>query len=210
MKKKSYWLVPALLAQTALVAGCAFGNINLAMPPQGDLPGNERAAGRTVHLVMPFEDRRATRARCGMKKNSYNMDTADVICSRSPTLWLAERLQHGLEDRGYTVRTVEHAPEGGTLIEGDLLRLFVEPVIGFVTVGTEADIQVRLEVNSDEGFRAERVFYVKGDTRGAAATSGSFVTAFNSAADQISADMVMAIDELMTRYPDLGQAKEKQ
>ncbi|MES1944801.1 hypothetical protein PC39_11817 [Salinisphaera sp. PC39] len=211
MKQKTHRLVPVLLMQSVFMGGCAFGNINLDMPPQGDLPDNQGAAGQTLRLVMPFEDSRAIKARCGMKKNSYNMDTADVLCSQPPAQWVADRLQRGLEERGYTVETVRETAGGnGTVIEGDLIRLFVEPVIGFATVSIEADIQVRLEVRTGEGFRAERTFYVKGDTRSAAATRGTFDTAFESAADQISTNMVMAIDELVDRYPELGQHGEKQ
>lgn len=81
----------ALLAATALLStGCAFANVDIHppdTPPAAVLTAEARGGpgrGREVIVYAPFADARYEITRCGMQKNGYNMDTADVKCTEPP------------------------------------------------------------------------------------------------------------------------------
>ena len=64
--------------------GCAFTNVNLAMPTGGLEAPIAGGNGREIIVMIPFADEREIRDRCGMQKNGYNMDTADAVCTSDP------------------------------------------------------------------------------------------------------------------------------
>lgn len=146
--------------------GCAFTDVPLDMPINGlDVPisgGNERA----VVVVKPFSDDRSDTVRCGMKKNGYNMDTADAMCKTAPGEWMAELLADELRASGFNVSTERPVSRTNALIlEGSIIKLFVEPVLGAWSGSLETDIQVKLTATSDSGLNAERTFFAKGKKR---------------------------------------------
>lgn len=196
-----------LLAGCLLLSGCAFSNHELPMEAHGQVPADSREQDHSLAVVVPFEDVRARQDRCGMNKNGYNIDTADVFCTQDPATWIALRLTDGLAEAGYSVEAVRAADgdTGGTVIEGELGRLFVEPKLNAFTVDTEADIKVRLQVTSDTGLEAERTFYIKGVTQSITVTSGTVSSAFEQAADETVAEMVTAIEDLVEQYPGIAQ-----
>jgi uncharacterized lipoprotein YajG len=180
------------------LAGCAYLPATITMPSRADgtvpAPG-----GRKLVIVGPFVDQRAERARCGMKKNGSNTQTADVFCAQSPSAFLANRLAEALRAKGYDVR-----PPGGAgvRIEGTLLQFFSEPKVNFFDVDVETDINVRLSVQSENGLRADREFYVKGVSSTMVMTDDHFQTASNEAIEDVTRVMVTAIDRLLAQYPD--------
>lgn len=197
-----YFLIFPFLLLTA----CAFTDITV------DTKGNRESLNlsggdnREIILLVPFADERDIKNRCGMKKNGYNMDTADVFCSPPSAQQLAESVAEELRKAGFNVKTQEDTSKAtGVKIQGTLLKFFVEPVIGFTTISMETDISVHLIASSNNGLNAERTFYVKGTQSAMAATESNFQGSVNNATSQIVKQIVTAIITLMNRYPELGQ-----
>ena len=78
-----------------------------------------------------------------------------------------------LEASGFTVLAAEQGGRDSALkIEGVLLKIFAEPVVGAWTTTIETDLSVRLVATSRTGLRAERTFFVKGDRESVVWTQG--------------------------------------
>ncbi len=198
----------AILMAAALALGaCAFTDIPLTLPTKGLQNTIQGGRARQVIVVVPFADARNTRDRCGMQKNGYNMDTADAVCQTPPDAWIAKLLADELRASGFTVLPVDapHRP-GALRIEGTLLQLFVEPVLGAWSGSLEADLSVRLRASTATGLEAERTFFVKGWKGGQlASTLQPFHTSLDRATQAILDEMVRAVMELMDAYPQLGR-----
>jgi hypothetical protein len=195
-----------ILAIASVLNGCAFTDIPLTLPSGGLDNAISGGNQRQVVIIMPFSDERAIRGRCGMQKNGYNMDTADAICQSDPTLWIANLLADGLRASGFLVldADADHRPTA-LRVDGALLKIFVEPVIGAWTGSLEADLSVKLQATTETGLRAERTFFVKGWKGGQlASTSQPYQTSLHRATQAILEEMVRAITELMDEYPQLG------
>jgi hypothetical protein len=188
------------------LSACAFTDIRLTLPTrklESTVPGGN---GRQVIVLTPFVDEREVRERCGRQINGYGMDTADAICQSDPTAWIAERLTDELRASGFTVleESAEHRP-GALRVDGSLLRLFVEPKIGFWSGSLEADLSVKLRATSQTGLVSERTFFVKGWKGGVmASTTQPYLTSLHRATQALVEEMVRAVVELMDRYPQLG------
>ena len=196
-----------LFGISASSMGCAFMNVPLTMPTAHDVPNTiPGGRGREIVVASPFADKRAIQDRCGMQKNGYNMDTADAKCLTDPSEWMAQYLAVELRAFGFSVLPPDAAHRPGAVrIDGTLLKLFVEPVIGWWTGSLETDLSVRLVATSETGLRAERTFFVKGVKKGVAVgTPDSFHESLNLAARSCAAEMVQALIELLDRYPQLG------
>ena len=195
-----------LVTLACLTSACAFTDVPLTLPTRGLDPTIPGGRGRQVIVVVPFSDARQIRQRCGMQKNGYNMDTADAICQSDPNAWFAQLLADELRASGFSVLDdeAEHRPTA-LRIEGSLIKIFVEPVIGFWSGSLEADLSVKLRATTQTGLEAERTFFVKGWKGGAQVSSSQvFQTALQRATEAILGEMVNAILELMDRYPQLG------
>ena len=157
-----------LVTLACLTSACAFTDVPLTLPTRGLDPTIPGGRGRQVIVVVPFSDARQIRQRCGMQKNGYNMDTADAICQSDPNAWFAQLLADELRASGFSVLDdeAEHRPTA-LRIEGSLIKIFVEPVIGFWSGSLEADLSVKLRVTTQTGLEAERTFFVKGWKGGA-------------------------------------------
>jgi len=153
-----------------------------------------------VVVVVPFADERLARDRCGMKKNGYNMDTANVYCAQEPARFLADLLAKELAASGF--RIVPAAEGGAVRIEGRLMQFFVEPKVGAFTFTPEADVHVRLIASAATGLLAERDFYVKGIEESFVGTESNFQLASDTAVRSVVKEMVAAIISLLDRYPD--------
>lgn len=199
----------ASLLFMAGMTGCAFNDIPLTLPTKGlesTMPGGR---GRQILVSVPFADQRSIRDRCGMQKNGYNMDTADAVCQSDPNAWISQLLADELRASGFEVLTTEQAHRSGAVrVDGSLLKLFVEPVQGVWTGSVEADFSVKLRATSENGLEAERTFFVKGWKGGQLlSTMQPYHTALYRATQDIVAQMVHAIIELMDRYPQLGMRR---
>jgi len=191
-----------------LGSACAFNNVPLTLPEKGLDPTLGGGRNRQVIVIVPFTDQRAIRNRCGMKKNGYNMDTADAVCQSDPSLWIANLLAAELRASGFQVvnSDVPHRA-GAVVIQGALKKLFVEPVIGMWSGSLETDLETTLTLSSEDGLRAERTFFVKGVQKGVLlSTLDPYHSSLTRAGQASLKEMVTAIIELMDRYPQLGSA----
>gem|GEM_PF-1307942 len=190
----------------ALLPGCAFTDVHLDMPISGlehpILGGN----GREVVVGIPFNDTRKVTEHCGVQKNGYQRVTADAICDTSPSLWISQLLTDELRASRFKVLTPNEAHNDAALrINGDIQKVFVEPVHGTWTMSLETDLQIKLIASTRDGLRAERVFFAKGIKKGAmASTRSQYQISLKRAADEILAEMVEAIFLLMNKYPTIG------
>src|ERR1700694_1546965 len=128
----------------AAQAACAITSTTVT-PPTGSLETHLSGGnGREVQLVIPLADERPAHNRCGMKKNTMNMETADVKCAAEPSRFLPELLADQLRAAGF--KLVSEATPGADVvrIEGRLVQYFVEPKINMFTVGPEADVGIHL------------------------------------------------------------------
>jgi hypothetical protein len=158
----------AVALGTTALAGCAFVDVQLEPVTAIDSLPNV-GAGREV-LVSPFVDSRPAR-RCGMKKNGFNTDTANVLCPESNMGFAVGRIfRDYLHAAGFAVVTMEQRRSADPLfIHGRVDQLFVEPVLAFFTSTVETDFGVYVLAQTQSGMTAERYFYVKARTR----TSGA-------------------------------------
>lgn len=193
---------PLLLLFTG---GCAFVDLNVAPPnANGLIQQSSIGRGREIVVDTSFADRRPFPSRCGMQKNGYNIDTADVRCTVPPPVWLSAALKQGLVSAGFQVReSNEPRTASAVHVEGAVLQFFVEPDVGFVTFTPEADISVKLVVTSASGLLAERVFYVKAIEESLVGTEDNFQKAADEGTRQVVQAMVTAIATLLDRYPQM-------
>lgn len=199
MPSRCFWALP-LMALTS----CAFANITVT-PPMAAVATNVSGGNhRTVHVVVPLADNRPIHNRCGMQKNGYNMDTANVNCSAEPAQWLADLMIRELKSAGFNVVTSAPSSPNAVKVEGQLLQFFVEPKLDFFTFTPEADIHVRLVASSQSGLLAERDFYVKGIETSFVGFEYNFQAASDKAVNTLIKNLVAAVVDLMDRYPDLG------
>ncbi len=201
MKKTSF-----LVVLFAFLSGCAFTDINLDLPSSGLKTTISGGNSREIAVIAPFSDERPDPKRCGMKKNGYNMDTADALCRISPNQWISVLLADELRASGFTI--IEHAnlqKKNTLVIAGTVSKVFVEPVLGMWSGSLEADLEVSLVATTSSGLRAERKFFSKGIKKGVQlVTRSPYQTSLKRATDSLLEDMVEAIFYLMNSYPHLG------
>jgi hypothetical protein len=192
------------------LAGCAFTDVPLDLPISGLAAPASGGNGRQVVVAGPFADERRETRRCGMQKNGYNQDTANVVCKTPPASWIADLLADELRAAGFTVvkAGAPHKPSA-LKVEGALLQFFVEPMAEAFGARCECDVSVRLDATSQTGLRATRIFFAKGVWQGFAGITGPFVHSVEKASDEVLAEMVEAIVELMNRYPELGASPQR-
>ena len=188
-----------------IFSGCALTDVHLKAPTSGlktPIPGGSQ---RQIIVTIPFTDAREITARCGMQKGGYGNETASAVCQDDPARWIAEFLASELRASGFTVLpTEEGAHESALKIEGVLLKIFVEPVVGFWTTTVETDLNVRLVATSRIGLHAERAFFVKGEIESVIWTQGIFNDSLENGIRALLTKMVEAILELMKQYPAVG------
>jgi hypothetical protein len=214
--RTSFLSLTTLSCFALLVAstGCAFTNVDVHPPEMASGPPKLRPAGdvsagpgrgREIIVLSPFADGRPEVARCGMQKNGYGSDTADVKCTEPPGRWFADELAVALTRAGFRPLRSDAVPGPTTVVvRGSVRQLFLEPVHHFWTLTVEGDFSANLVVTSPSGLHAERAFFVKGEKTAMASTAGVFQDAADSASYRIARDMVQSLTELLDRYPDLG------
>ena len=116
-----------LVVLFSVLSGCAFTDLNLEMPVTGLATTVVGGNGREISVVVPFSDERPSTKRCGMKKNGYNMDTADAICETAPATWIPSLLAEELRASGFTVIRNRKPKKMNTLvIDGTVSKIFVD------------------------------------------------------------------------------------
>jgi hypothetical protein len=198
--RKAAFAVAVLAASSG---ACALTDLTLNVPaPAQVTAGTKRGGGREIAVVPAFTDRRPQRHRCGMKKNGYNMDTANIFCATPPYVFLANLLRAELAAAGFRVVSDPRAVGGSTVvISGELQQFFVEPKIGAVTFSPETDIGLKLTATTGTGLYAERRFYVKGEEVSLAGTDGNLQLAYEAAIRQMMRATVDAITNLVDQFP---------
>ena len=201
MAKAAFYMV--LLS---VLFGCAFTDVNLDMPISGLETPVTGGNSREIAVVVPFSDERPSPKRCGMKKNGYNMDTADAICATPPGTWLSKLLAGELRASGFSVTERADPLKKNTLvIEGTVSKVFVEPVMGWWSGSLEDDLEINLLATTASGLRAGRKFFSKGIKRGIIiGTLTPYQTSLKRVADDLLEDRVEAVFYLMNAYPQLG------
>ena len=194
-----------LLAVLVIASGCALVDVNLKAPESGlgkPIPGGNQ---RQVVVVIPFQDDRQNRTRCGVQKGGYGNETAVAVCQGDPAEWIASFLARELTASGFTVlRSADGARDTALRIEGVLLQIFAEPVVGFWSTTVETDMRVKLIATSRTGLQAERSFFSKGEVTNVIWPQGIFNDSVSNGTHDLLTKMVQAILELMSRYPELG------
>jgi hypothetical protein len=191
------------LALAALTLGCAFGDVNVRKPLAQDVATSaRRGEGREIVLVRPFANKRP-QARCGMKKNGYNMDTANVFCDVPPETFLGDLLARQLAAAGFRVLADPRAAGPSTIVlTGVVEQLFVEPKADFFYATYETDVALELTAKTGAGLVATRTFYVKGSEATMFAASEDMQSSLDSGVRQLVSGVVGAVTNLADRYPD--------
>jgi hypothetical protein len=191
-------VVRFVLALALLLPACAFSNTSVTLPETAP-SGRVKARSPQTVAVRPIVDRR-TQARCGMKKNGYDWDTASAFCTTDPATWVTHLVSRELTGAGYTLAADGKAD---VTVAGELVQLFIEPMIG-MTVDIEADVHLRLTVTSRRGLHAERDVYLKMSMdAGMALFDSDFDDAAKRLADLLGADVIVSLVTLLDRYPSL-------
>lgn len=203
MVTRGGWLGLAVLLVT--LSGCALVDVNLKPPDSGlkkPIPGGNQ---RQIIVTIPFADARQITNRCGIQKGGFGNETAKALCQGEPAKWIAEFLAGELKASGFTVLPAEDGARDSALkVEGVLLKIFAEPVVGFWTTTVETDLNVKLVATSRTGLRAERTFFVKGELTSLIWPQGIFNDSLEDGTQQLLAKIVEAIFDLMKQYPELG------
>lgn len=203
MKIFGTWM-PVVIFVVA-VSGCALVDVNVKPPGSGlktPIPGGNQ---RQIVVAVPFTDARDIKDRCGVQKGGYGDETAKAVCQGDPAQWLADLLANELRASGFTVlRSPEGARDSALKVDGVLMKIFVEPVVGFWTTTVESDFAVKLVATSRTGLEAERKFFAKGEITSVIWPQGIFNDSVENGVRSLLARMVNAIIELMNRYPGLG------
>lgn len=203
MTKLTRWIVPGLFVFG--LTGCALVDVNLKPPTTGlktPIPGGN---GRQIIVSVPFSDARQTKDRCGVQKGGYSNETAKAVCPEDPSKWMAEMLEKELRASGFTVlRTESGARDTALKVDGTLVKIFAEPVVGFWAASLETDLGVNLVATSKTGLRAERKFFSKSEMTAVMWSQGLFNDSAEIAIRDMLGKLVNAILDLMSRYPDLG------
>lgn len=189
----------------SLSTGCAFMNAEIhRTPPNGTLP-TTIGRGREVLVDLPFPEGRRKLGRCGMKKNGYGMDSADILCSEAPGSWVGHALAAGLVRAGFRVLTPTSPPGPSTVIvRGTVSQFFVEPNIRMWDAAFEANIGLTLVLTSQSGLVATRRFYVKGEHDSQHQTEDDAQAAADEATNELVRVAVTSIGALLDCYPGLG------
>jgi hypothetical protein len=197
---------PLLLAVLVFVlSGCALVDVKVKPPESGletPIPGGNQ---RQIIVLVPFQDGRQSKSLCGVQKGGFGNETASAVCEGDPAEWIASFLARELAASGFTVlRSEEGARDTALKIEGVLLQIFVEPVVGFWSTTVESDFNVKLVATSKTGLQAERTFFSKGELTSIIWPQGIFNDSVRRGTRDLLSKMVQAILELMKRYPELG------
>jgi hypothetical protein len=200
------WLPCAVVVLT--LSACSTTDVKLQPPPSGLAAPIRGGAQRQVIITAPFADARQITKRCGMQRNGYGDETASAYCEGDPAQWFAALLADELRASGFAVLASEEGARDSALrIDGVLLKIFAEPVIGPWLTAIETDLSVKLVATSRSGLRAERTFFVKGDREAIVWTQGTFNDSLDRGTRELLGKMVEDILELMKRYPQLGLAR---
>jgi hypothetical protein len=183
--------------------GCAFTDVVVTPPPRASVAtGSHRGQGRALVVRRPFTDRRAQQ-RCGMKKTSFNSESARIVCASDPSLALGDLVAAELAASGFNVLCDEKQAGPTTVVlTGTVIQVFVEPTVGLANSVVETDIGLKLHAQTRDGLAADRTFYVKGDEAAMMISDENIQRSFDSSVRQLVTSVVGAVANLL----DVAQA----
>ncbi len=205
------WIVRALvvLSFTMLIAttgGCALTDGRVKLEPSLAKVAPKGGRAREI-IVFPAADEREDTARCGAKRNTYGMETADVHCEPAPGEWLASLVVRRLDQAGFRIVTTATSKSPDPLrLHLTVKHLFMDQVPGMLTVTLVADVHVTVAAETQSGLSAERSFFVKGENDVAAVVDSGFQAAMDQATERLADELVRAVVDLADRYPSVGAA----
>jgi hypothetical protein len=190
-----------LVGLGATLGGCAFTDGHVKLDPIPTASAAHGGGGREL-VVFPATDTRTEHARCGVKRNTYGSETADVLCTPEPSAWLSELVLRGLDRAKFKIVTTQTAQSADPLrIRLRLAHLFIDQIPGMMTVTLHTDVNVVVSVESKAGLVAERSFLVQTDTEVAAVLDRGLKDAMDQATARLVDRIVDAVLVLSKRYP---------
>lgn len=204
---RSSLLLSIIFALAAISSsGCALTTMTFAQPPYAAVTSAAPVGqGREILLVRPFVDQRVIRHRCGMKKNGFNGDTANIFCAAPPNEWLAALLSQELSAAGFRVTSdPQQAGPDALRLDATLALFFIEAYVGAFSFSPEADLELHVIATNRAGLEARRTFYFKGHDVGTTGTEENYRLAAESAIRQMLRGVVGSVVQLTQQYPQLG------
>ncbi|RYZ07377.1 MAG: hypothetical protein EOO73_12025 [Myxococcales bacterium] len=200
-------LAPKIACGVALLlslAGCALtdGHVHLNTSPQTSAASG--GAGREV-IVFPVHDEREEQTRCGVKRNGFGAETANVLCEPDPSQWLGELVLRGLDRAGFKVVTTQTAKTADPLrLRLGLKHLFIDQVNGALTVALVTDAHVVIQAQTETGLSAERSFFAKSENDVLAVLDSGLQASMDEAVEKLADGIVDALVGLNAKYPSAG------
>jgi hypothetical protein len=153
----------ALIASMLALTGCAFGTrmAELSYPPNeqgGGLIESAHAAQtempRSRNIVLNVSDERSERSRIGNVRNTFGMDTADVVTKDDVAGWVEGALANELTNAGYHVtRSGEAAIGDGVIsLQAEILTVYCDV---YLTYDGEVSMMVILEGKERDTIRKQ-------------------------------------------------------
>ncbi|HYP89616.1 MAG TPA: hypothetical protein VEQ59_15715 [Polyangiaceae bacterium] len=187
-------------------SACAFTTGHVRLDPISTESAAAGGGGREV-VVFPAVDERPDTKRCGVKRNSYGSETADVLCTPEPSEWLSELILRGLDRAKFKVVTTVSAQSPDPLrIHLRLEHLFVDQIPGMFTVTLNTDVHVIVAADTATGLAAERNFFVQAKTDVGGVLDSGLQASADRATQQLADHIVDAVIALSKRYPSRGVA----
>ena len=155
-----------LVATATLLGGCAFGarTAHLTYPPEetahSAIPAahaQETQSDRGRVVVLNVTDDRSEKSRIGNVRNTFGMDTADVVTSDDVRGWVENALKSELERAGYTVM------QEGTSQTDDAVGLQTSVMKVYCDVYMTYDGEVSLMLNLRGGNRSPASKLIEGE-----------------------------------------------
>ena len=187
-------------------SACAFTTGHVHLDPLSRESAANGGGGREV-ILFPAVDERQEPARCGVKRNTYGMETADVLCTPEPSQWLSELILRGLDRARFKVVTTLTAKSPDPLrIHLRLEHLFIDQIPGFWMVTLNTDVHVVVAADSAAGLAAERAFFVQSRSEVMGVLDSGLQASMDQATQQLADHIIDAVLALSKRYPSQGVA----
>lgn len=152
------------IAVVTLLNACAFGTrtANLSYPPDEDDGGGlissakaaEAPSGQAQQVRLSVTDERSKRERIGNVRNTFGMDTADVVTNDDVQAWVDEALMVELENAGYEiVRSTDPVVNDDVIaLDAEILEVYCDV---YLTYDGDVSLLVTLEREGQEPVKRQ-------------------------------------------------------
>lgn len=163
-----------IVATSIIFSACAFVDNEIQLEYQtvsaASAPGSKTG---TIYMSL-FKDERTDKTKVGVIRNAYGMETAKVLTSDNPTIWVSNTLKGNLERSGYKVETVADgfSPSRDQFyLSGSLTKVHSDPQMGFWTVTVRGDVEAFLHAQFG-GQRTQKLIVGHFETESLVSTGG--------------------------------------